>query len=149
MTRQKPFSYEEFKAIYSQVPRLVVELVVQTENGIVLILRKDTSWNNLWHLPGGTVFYKEYIEDAIQRIAREELSIEVTKQKFIDYLEYPSEEKERGFGWSVGLVFLCVPKSPLPEFNQEGEKIQVFNSIPDNIVEEHKKLLTEIFKNHN
>ena len=145
MTRQKPFSYEEFKAIYSQVPRLVVEVVVQTENGIVLTLRKDTSWNNLWHLPGGTVFYKEYIEDAIQRIAREELSIEVTKQKFIDYLEYPSEEKERGFGWSVGLAFLCTPNSPLPEYNQEGEKIQVFDSIPDNIVEEHKRLLTGIF----
>lgn len=145
MTRQKPFSYEEFKAIYSQVPRLVVEVVVQTENGIVLTLRKDTSWNNLWHLPGGTVFYKEYIEDAIQRISREELSIEVTKQKFIDYLEYPSEEKERGFGWSVGLAFLCTPNSPLPEYNQEGEKIQVFDSIPDNIVEEHKRLLTGIF----
>lgn len=144
MTRQKPFSYEEFKAIYSQVPRLVVEVVVQTEKGIVLTLRKDSSWNNLWHLPGGTVFYKEYIESAIKRIAREELSIEVTKQKFIDYLEYPSEEQERGFGWSVGLAFLCVPNSPLPEYNQEGEKIQVFDEIPDNIVAEHKQLLTGI-----
>lgn len=144
MTRKKPFSYEEFKAIYSQVPRLVVEVVVQTEKGIVLTLRKDSSWNNLWHLPGGTVFYKEYIESAIKRIAREELSIEVTKQKFIDYLEYPSEEQERGFGWSVGLAFLCVPNSPLPEYNQEGEKIQVFDEIPDNIVAEHKQLLTGI-----
>ncbi|MEL7035415.1 MAG: NUDIX hydrolase [Cyanobacteria bacterium J06592_8] len=144
MSRKKPFTYEEFRAIYSQVPRLVVEIVVQTEQGFVLTLRKDSSWNNLWHLPGGTVFYKEYVEEAIQRIAQEELSIEVTKQKFLDYLEYPSEEKERGFGWSVGLAFLCVPNSPLPEYNQEGEKIQVFDSIPENIVAEHRQLLSGI-----
>ncbi|MDY7020084.1 MAG: NUDIX hydrolase [Cyanobacteriota bacterium] len=144
MTRKKPFTYEEFRVIYSQVPRLVVEIVVQMEQGIVLILRKDSSWNNLWHLPGGTVFYKEYIEEAIQRIAQEELSIEVTKQKFLDYLEYPSEEKERGFGWSVGLAFLCVPNSPLPEYNQEGEKIRIFDTIPENIVAEHRQLLAGI-----
>ena len=144
MPRQKPFSYEEFQAIYSRVPRLVVEVVVQTEKGIVLTLRKDASWNNLWHLPGGTVFYKEYIEDAIKRIAREELSVEVTKQRFLDYLEYPSEEQQRGFGWSVGLAFLCTPNSALPELNEEGEKIEVFDYIPENIVEEHKRLLAGI-----
>lgn len=144
MPRQKPFSYEEFRAIYSQVPRLVVEIVVKAETGIVMTLRKDASWNNLWHIPGGTVFYKERIEDAVKRIAQEELSIEVTQRELLGYLEYPSEEKQRGFGWSVGLVFLCTPNSPLPEFNEEGEEIQIFNAIPENIVEEHKKLLTKV-----
>ncbi|MDJ0553981.1 MAG: NUDIX hydrolase [Microcoleaceae cyanobacterium MO_207.B10] len=144
MSRKKPFSPEQFKLLYSQVPRLVVELVVKTETGVVLILRKDAAWNNLWHIPGGTVFYQEYIDDAIQRIAQEELSITVTKQKLLGYLEYPSEVKERGFGWSVGLVFLCVANSPLPPENQEAEEIQVFNYVPDNIVEEHKSILNEV-----
>ena len=144
MTRKKPFSPEEFKFLYSQVPRLVVEVVVKTETGVVLTLRKDAAWNNLWHIPGGTVFYQEYIEDAIQRIAEEELSITVTKQKFLGYLEYPSEVKQRGFGWSVGLVFLCIANSPLPLENQEGEKIQVFDSVPENIVEEHKNILNQL-----
>ena len=61
MTRKKPFSPEEFKLLYSQVPRLVVEVIVKTEIGVALTLRKDTAWNNLWHIPGGTVFYQEYI----------------------------------------------------------------------------------------
>ena len=144
MTRKKPFSPEEFKLLYSQVPRLVVEVVVKTETGVALTLRKDAAWNNLWHIPGGTVFYQEYIEDAIQRIAEEELSITVTKQNLLGYLEYPSEVKQRGFGWSVGLVFLCTANSPLPSKNEEGEKIQVFDYVPENIVEEHKKILNQV-----
>ena len=144
MARKKPFSPEEFKLLYSQVPRLVVEVVVKTETGVVLTLRKDAAWNNLWHIPGGTVFYQEYIEDAIQRIAQEELSITVTKQKLLGYLEYSSEVKQRGFGWSVGLVFLCTANSPLPSENEEGEEIQVFDYIPDNIVEEQKKILNQV-----
>ncbi|MGD1804984.1 NUDIX hydrolase [Dapis sp. BLCC M126] len=144
MTRKKPFSPEEFKLLYSQVPRLVVEVVVKTETGVVLTLRKDAAWNNLWHIPGGTVFYQEYIEDAIQRIAEEELNITVTKQQLLGYLEYPSEVKQRGFGWSVGLVFLCTANSPLPSENEEGERIQVFDYVPENIVEEHKKILNQV-----
>ncbi|NES65306.1 MAG: NUDIX hydrolase [Okeania sp. SIO2D1] len=144
MSRKKPFSPEEFKLLYSQVPRLVVEVVVKTDLGVALTLRKDAAWNNLWHIPGGTVFYQEYIEDAIQRIAVEELSITVTKQQLLGYLEYPSEEKQRGFGWSVGLVFLCTPNSQLPTENQEGEKIQIFDYVPENTVEEHKKILTQV-----
>ncbi|MGB3510804.1 MAG: NUDIX hydrolase [Microcoleaceae cyanobacterium] len=143
MSRKKPFSPEQFKLLYSQVPRLVVELVVKTQTGVVLILRKDAAWNNLWHIPGGTVFYQEYIEDAIQRIAEEELSIKVTKQKLLGYLEYASEEKERGFGWSVGLVFLCAANSPLPPENQEGEQIKIFDYVPENTVEEHQKMLSK------
>ncbi|MEM1171131.1 MAG: NUDIX hydrolase [Cyanobacteria bacterium P01_H01_bin.35] len=144
MNRKKPFSPEEFKLFYSQVPRLVVEVVVKTETGVVLTLRKDAAWNNLWHIPGGTVFYQEYIEDAIQRIAQEELSITVTKQQLLGYLEYPSELKQRGFGWSVGLVFLCTANSPLPSENEEGEEIKIFDYIPENIVEEHKKILDQV-----
>ena len=144
MTRKKPFSPEQFKLLYSQVPRLVVEIVVKTETGVVLTLRKDAAWNNLWHIPGGTVFYQEYIDDAVQRIAEEELNITVTKQQLLGYLEYPGEIKQRGFGWSVGLVFLCTANSPLPSENEEGEKIQVFDYVPENIVEEHKKILNQI-----
>ncbi|NEQ71928.1 MAG: NUDIX hydrolase [Okeania sp. SIO2C9] len=144
MSRKKPFSPEEFKLLYSQVPRLVVEVIVKTDVGVALTLRKDAAWNNLWHIPGGTVFYQEYVEDAIQRIAVEELSITVTKQQLLGYLEYPSEEKQRGFGWSVGLVFLCTPNSPFPTENQEGEKIKIFDYVPENTVEEHKKMLTQV-----
>ncbi len=144
MPRKKPFSPEVFKQLYSQVPKLTVEVIVKTEAGIVLTLRGAKSWHNQWHIPGCTLLYQEYIEDAIQRVAQEELSIAVKKQQFLGYIEYPSEEKERGFGWSVGLVFLCTTDCQLPDYNQEGEKIQVFDSVPENTVEEQKAILSQV-----
>lgn len=108
MKRKLPFTYEQFKEIYSQVPRLCVDLLITTEKGTLLILRKNFGWEGQWHLPGGTVYYKEKVEDAVQRIAQEELGVDVTINQFLRYVEYPHEETERGFGYSVSLLFDCL-----------------------------------------
>jgi len=89
----KPFSPEEFKAVCSKVPRLGVDLVIIMRNGIVLTLRDLPSWKGQWHLPGGTVFYKETLEEAVARVARDELGISVSIEKMLGYIEY-AEEKE-------------------------------------------------------
>lgn len=146
MSRKKPFSFEQFKTLYSQVPRLVVEIVVTTEKGIVLTLRDDEAWKNLWHIPGGTVFYQESVEDAVQRVAMEELGISVKIEKLLGYMEYPSEIIHRGFGWPVSLAFLCSSNSPIPDINEEGEKIQVFDYIPENTIPEHKEILKNVLQ---
>lgn len=49
----KPFTLEEYKEIFSKVPRLCVAVVIKTNEGIVMMLRKLPSWHNQWHLPGG------------------------------------------------------------------------------------------------
>ena len=64
MSTNKPFSSEEFRSIYSKVPRLCVEVIIKTSGGIVLSLRKLPSWHGKWHIPGGTVYYKEKVADA-------------------------------------------------------------------------------------
>ena len=97
MGNNKPFSHEEFKNIYSRVPRLCVELVVKTPEGVILSLRKLPSYRGKWHIPGGTVFYKEKVTDAVKRVAAEELGIEVSIRELLGYIDYDSEEKERGF----------------------------------------------------
>ena len=87
---------KEFKEIYSKVSRATVSLVIKTNKGIALSLRNLPSWRNKWHLPGGTIFYKETVENAVKRKAKEELGIKVKIVKLLGYIEYPSEEKERG-----------------------------------------------------
>lgn len=139
--QQFPFTAEEFRTIYSKVPRVTVEVVIAHQGGIVLSLRKLESWKNLWHIPGGTILYKETVEQALQRIAREELNISIQIHELLGYIEYPSEEKERGFGWSVGLAFLCTTKDEIPQINDMGEEIQVFRSFPTNMVEEQRPIV--------
>lgn len=136
-----PLTYEEFTSIYSRVPRLTVEVLINTPEGILLTLRNLASWNNLWHLPGGTVYYGETVEEAVVRIASEEIGISVTPTKLVGYLHYPSEEKERGFGWSIGLVFSCDTQTQDIQLGDQASRYQFFKSLPDNIVIEQKQFL--------
>lgn len=139
---KKPFTYEEFKNIYSKVPRLCVDLVIKNPEGVILTLRKLSSWNNLWHFPGSTVLYGEKISEAIQRTAQQELGISVKIEKLLGTIEYlETEEKERGFGWTISLAFLCSPLKSTMRPNEEASEIKVFNVIPDNIIGEQKDFL--------
>jgi ADP-ribose pyrophosphatase YjhB (NUDIX family) len=141
MTRNQPFTPQEFQTIYSQVPRLTVEVLIQLPTGIVLLKRTEESWRDLWHIPGGTVLYKEKIEDAVKRIAMEELGTAVEPHKLLGYIEYPSEEKERGFGWSVGLAFLCQPTQEIDLENWKKRGTEIFATLPEKMVQEQREFL--------
>ncbi|MBI2065064.1 MAG: NUDIX hydrolase [Candidatus Yanofskybacteria bacterium] len=141
MSSSKPFSLDEFKDIYSKVPRLCVEVIVKTPEGVVLSLRKLPSWYGKWHIPGGTVFYKEKVADAVKRVAGEELGIKISSQELLGYIEYPSEGKEVGFGTSVGLAFLCSAEAASMKPNNDASEIKIFKSLPDNMIDEQYNFL--------
>ena len=138
---QGPFSEEEFKSIYSRVPRLCVELVIQSDEGILLTLRSLPTWNNQWHLPGGTVLFGEKLTDAVRRVAEDELGASVTVDQMIGVIEYPSEQKERGYGHGIGIAYLCHLNSPDIKLNTEASEAKFFQSAPENIIEEQGDFL--------
>src|SRR3989338_8312790 len=132
---KRPFSPEEFKEVYSRVPRLRVDLVIKAPEGIVLSLRNLPSWNGKWHIPGGTVLLGEKITDTIKRVAQEELSISVEIKKLLGYIEFPEEAKERGFGHSVSVVFLCSTGATEFKPNEDSLKIEIFKELPPDLIE--------------
>lgn len=98
---------EEFLAIYRRVPRLCVEVVIATPERGVLLMERDIPPNvGAWHIPGGTVLFGEPLVDALKRVARDELALEVTVGELIGYIEYPSHY-ENGLDSPVGIAFSC------------------------------------------
>ncbi len=144
----RPLTEAQFEDIYSKVPRLTAEAVVRTAGGVPLVLRSHPTWNGLWHLPGGTVFYREHIPTTLERVARHELGISIQVKNFLTYLHYPSEQQERGYGWTVGLLFSCTTRDTIPDKNGDGELIRCFKELPENLVEEQRApLLTFLAEN--
>lgn len=142
-----PFSYEEYKAIYSKVPRLCIELVIQSKDGILLSLRRAKTWHGMWHLPGGTLYYNETISECINRVARDELSIKVSIKKLLGFNEYLDDEKrDQEFGTSVGLLFLCKMESGKIRGSNQAEKIKFFKTIPKNTIPRHRTFLEKTLK---
>ena len=140
MANKRPLTLEKFREIYSQVTRLCVELVIRTPGGVVLTLRSLPSWHGKWHLPGGTVLYGERITDAIKRIANEELGASVIVDKLMGYIEY-AEEKERGFGWGISMVFLCSSTGSEMRPNEDASETGIFSKLPGNLIKEQRAFL--------
>lgn len=140
----QPFTFEEFKTIYSQVPRLCVDLVVRDTEGTLLSLRKIPPHQGQWHLPGGTVFFKEPVHDSVKRVAEDELGVEVQIDKFLGYIEFMYQDDYDGFDHPVSLVFLCTPKSTNYRTNDQASEIKFFKTLPDKMVEEQRDFLEKL-----
>jgi ADP-ribose pyrophosphatase YjhB (NUDIX family) len=141
--KNKPFTSEEFKELYSKVPRVTVDLIIKTPKGIVLTLRTHYAWHNQWHFPGGTVYYKETVAETIDRVARDEIGTTVEVVKLLGYIEYPSEQEQRGFGSTVSLAFLCKTNEIDFTVNEDASKAEVFAAPPPDLIAEQAQFLTE------
>jgi len=101
-----PLSEQEFREIYAKVPRLTVEVVIQSPLGILLTKRTEGPCSGLWHIPGGTVRFGEPLVAAVTRVASMEVGLEVEAGPLLGYIEYPSHYLN-GLDSPVGIAFLC------------------------------------------
>lgn len=140
----KKLSKEEFDKIYQRVPRACVEVVLNTLQGIILTKRLIPPCAGMWHIPGGTIYLGEKFEEAVSRIADDELGIEINIKKMIGVIEYP--KLCEGSRHAIGIAFLCEPKSKEQKFRGscQGEDIEAFRIIPDNTVPEQKIFLEKL-----
>jgi ADP-ribose pyrophosphatase YjhB (NUDIX family) len=128
----------EYDSIYSRVPRLCVEVVIATPEQGVLLARRDIPPNvGAWHIPGGTVLFGEPVVEAVKRVARDELMLEVDVGELLGYIEYPSHY-ENGLDSPVGLAFRCSVGSAQRALPSGAEW---FTELPDGLYEEQREFL--------
>ena len=125
-----PLSPEEFSEIYTKVPRLTVELIVKLAEGILLTLRSIEPYAGLWHIPGGTVYYGESVEQTVDRIAMRELNIKPINPKLIGIIEYSSLVKV-GYGDPKGLAYLITQFEGDIQVDFGAEEARWFSKCPE------------------
>jgi len=73
---------DRFRDIVKDCVLLAVDLVVKNERGEVLLgLRKNAPARGFWFVPGGRVHKNEKLSDALRRISKEEIGIEITAEE--------------------------------------------------------------------
>lgn len=144
--RKLPLNETEFREIYSRVPKLCVEAVIVHQKKVLMVKRKGPGWEGMWYLPGVTVYYRERLVEAVKRLGREELGVELEVGRLLGYVEFMSEEQERGFGYSVTLQFEGKTEDKIPKRSVEDEEVKLFGDLPENMVEEHKEVLEGYWK---
>ena len=141
MNRKKWLSEEDYNFIYSRAPRLCVDFVIQSKNGILLSKREIEPGKGTWHLPGGRVRMGEGIESAASRIAQSELGIKVRLGSLLGYMEFLKEKQNGRPRHSVSLVFLVRPLSKSFRSSWQAEKIAFHQKLPAKTYYGHRKFL--------
>lgn len=131
----------EFDVIFSRVPRLCVEVVITSaERGVLLTLRDIPPNVGAWHIPGGTVLFGEPVVEAVRRVARFELGLEVSVGELLGYIEYPSHY-ENGLDSPVGLAFRAEPAGASPQGPRLPDGCAWFPRLPAGLYSEQREFL--------
>lgn len=136
-----PLTDDEYKYIYSKVPRLNVEIVLRTDSGVVLVKRDIEPWKDYWHLPGGRVYMNETPEQAVVRIAKYETGLEVTVTELLDTITYSSIKDTDSKEWPIGIVYSAKVTGGKLSGSQVGEEIGAFHALPTPVIEEQRIFL--------
>lgn len=106
-------SEKDYNFIYSRVPRICVDLVIKTYSTVHLIQRDTQPYKGKWHLPGGRIRFRESIDKAIQRIAKDEIGINVKVECVLNVMEFTRETQQGNKRHSISIAFLVKARGTL------------------------------------
>ncbi len=137
----KKIPFPEFKSIYTSVPRLCVEVVLYTKKeGVLLIKRTIAPAIGFWHVPGGTVLKGETLQQAVKRVAKEELGVDVIVKEFVGIIEYSSYDKNH-YSQDISLAFLVDTKKRDFKLDGHADQYDFFKKIPLKTIKEQEVFL--------
>jgi ADP-ribose pyrophosphatase YjhB (NUDIX family) len=142
ITNDRPLTDEQFKSIYTTVPRLCVDLVVKSKEGVLLTYRtiKPAGY---WHLPGGTFLLGESLTEAVARIVKGELGLTVEIAKMAGVIDYTNEYI--GMGHPISIVYEVRAKTGAIKLDDQASEAKFFKKLPEKIFDEQRAFLKEHF----
>ena len=123
-------------------PRLTVDAVIRTPDGIVLIKRKNPPHG--WALPGGFVDVGETVENAVTREAEEETGLQIRGLWLVGVYSDPARDLRFH---TVSVVFGATADGK-PEGRDDAVEAIAFedNELPEDIVFDHLKIISDFLR---
>jgi ADP-ribose pyrophosphatase YjhB (NUDIX family) len=140
-TIQCPKCKKEIEVYQNPIP--TIDIIIEIESkGIVLIKRKNPPYG--WAIPGGFVDYRESLEEAAVREAKEETNLDV---KLIKQFHTYSDPKRDPRHHSISTVYIAKAKGT-PEAQDDALEIGIFTelNLPEEIAFDHRSILKDYFK---
>lgn len=85
-------------------PKLTVDAVIEREDKVLLIKRKNEPHKGLWALPGGFVEYGEDVESAVKREVKEETNLDLKIKRLLGVYSAPGRDPR---GHTVSICFIA------------------------------------------
>ncbi len=135
---------DEYRDVYSKVPRLCVDLVIRDEEEFVLLTRREQKPHvGCWHLPGGRVWKGETIHMAARRIAQREVGNQINIGECLGFLEVLDDPGDLVVCHSTSIVLACtLCLNLIVPGTRQG--FAWFNKIPVGVHPEHGDFLQQV-----
>lgn len=95
-----------------------------------------------WHFPGGTVLKNEKLEEAVRRVAKDEVGLDVEVKKVLGVLEFPEGV---AYGHTISIAYLVSPVGGKLRGSKQAANVEFFAKIPHKTIHEHAEFLRQHF----
>lgn len=130
-------SSDEWATIVRNVPIVSVDLVIEHSGGVILGRRENEPAKGEWFVPGGRVQKFESLTDAVHRIAREELGIDVTIRRQLGVYEHMYDESDvsegNGKHYVANAYVVQVTGESSLSADEQHDSLRVFDDPPEDL----------------
>ncbi len=120
---------------------LVIDVIIRTLGGVVLVKRRNEPYKGRWALPGGFVCYGERVEDAASREVREETGLRVKLGELVGVYSDPKRDPR---GHVVSVCFSARRAGGRLRASSDAQDVKIFKRIPwRDLAFDHARILKD------
>ena len=123
-----------------ETPQLMVDVVVPTEEGVVLIRRGSGPFEGQWALPGGFVEVGETVEEAAVREAAEETGLAVELARLVGVYSDPGRDPR---GHNVSVAFLARVLGGQLSASTDAAEVSVLDPGAVDLAFDHRRIIDD------
>ena len=123
-----------------ETPKLMVDVVIPAEEGVVLIRRGTEPFAGQWALPGGFVELGETVEAAAAREAAEEAGLAVEVARLIGVYSEPERDPR---GHNVSVAFLVRVLSGELAAATDASDVSVLDPSSIELAFDHRRIIDD------
>jgi 8-oxo-dGTP diphosphatase len=123
-----------------ETPKLMVDVIIPSERGVVLIRRGNEPFEGRWALPGGFVEVGETVEEAAYREAAEETGLAVEVARLVGVYSDPERDPR---GHNVSVAFLARVLSGYLVAATDASEVAVLDPSSVELAFDHHKIIED------
>jgi 8-oxo-dGTP diphosphatase len=123
-----------------ETPKLMVDVVIPSEQGVVLVRRGSEPYEGRWALPGGFVEVGETVRQAAVREAAEETGLGVEISRLVGVYSEPDRDPR---GHNVSVAFLARVLSGQMQAASDAADVDVLDPASVVLAFDHARIISD------
>ena len=123
-----------------ETPKLMVDVVIPSESGVVLIRRESDPFEGQWALPGGFVEVGETVYEAAVREAAEETGLAVEISRLVGVYSEPDRDPR---GHNVSVAFLASVLGGQMQAASDASEVEVLDPSSVELAFDHRRIIAD------